>query len=226
MDALVLTAAGSSTRFGGDVPKVFLPLAGVPVLVRAATPFLAVLPDAALVVTVRPGDEPRARALLPHATVVAGGATRQQSVLAGVRALPPGVEHVFVHDAARPLITVAVVRRVLAAVKAHGAAVAGLPVTDSVHALASPPDGRLSAPLDRAGLFAAQTPQAARRDWLLAALEAAEREGRQGTDEAALLLAAGYAVHAVEGDPQNLKLTRPGDLLLAEGLLRADDPAG
>jgi 2-C-methyl-D-erythritol 4-phosphate cytidylyltransferase len=178
-----------------------------------------VLPGAAVVVTVRPEDAGRARALLPRVLVVGGGASRQASVLAGLRALPAGIEHVLVHDAARPLVTEAVVRRTLEAVRTHGAAVAGLPVGDSLHVLGATPAGGLARSLDREGLFAAQTPQGARRSWLLDALERAEREGREGTDEAALLLAAGHPVVPVEGDPHNLKLTHAADLALAEAIL-------
>jgi 2-C-methyl-D-erythritol 4-phosphate cytidylyltransferase len=225
VDGVIVTAAGSSQRFGGDTPKVFATLLGVPVLVRALAPFRAVLPDAALVVTARAEDVDRVRTLAPGVPVVAGGATRQASVLRGLRALPPGVRHVLVHDAARPLVSEALIARVIDAVRAHGAAAAGLAPSDTLHVRAAGPAPELVRALDRAGLFAAQTPQGARADWLRDALEDAEREGRAGTDEAALLLAAGRRVAAVEGDPDNLKLTRAADLALAETLLQSRERA-
>lgn len=221
MDGVVVTAAGSSTRLGGGLSKVFRDLGGTPVLLRALAPFRALGMGTRIVITVRAEDLARARALAPDAQVVVGGATRQASVLAGLRALPAGVEHVLVHDAARPLVSADVVRRTLEAVRHHGAAVAGLPVSDSLHVLGAGPTAPLARALDRRGLFAAQTPQGARRDWLLGALEAAERAGREETDEAAALLAAGHPVLPVEGDPRNLKLTRPEDWALAEALLRS-----
>jgi 2-C-methyl-D-erythritol 4-phosphate cytidylyltransferase len=105
------------------------------------------------------------------------------------------------------------------AVRAHGAAAAGLAPGDTVHVRAAAPATHLARTMNRANLFAAQTPQGAHAAWLLAALEAAEREGRTATDEVALLLEAGLPVATVEGEPGNLKITRPEDLAVAEALL-------
>lgn len=226
MDGLVLTAAGASLRFGGGTPKVLLPLAGTPVLLHALRAFTAALPHLAVAVTARAEDVGTVEALLPGARVVPGGPTRQASVERGVRALPPGLDVVLVHDAARPLLSPALVARVAEAARRDGAAVAGLAVSDSLHRLSA--DGRrLEGAVARAGLFAAQTPQAARAAWLLDALAQAAAAGREATDEVGLLTAAGYPVTPVEGEAQNLKLTRREDLALAEALLvaRAGRPA-
>ncbi len=219
---LVLTAAGSSSRFGTG-SKVLAPLAGVPVLVRAARAFVEALGALPTVVTVREEDRAavlalvRAEPSLAHATLVAGGATRQDSVAFGLAALPADVEVVLVHDAARPLVPPALVRAVAEAARRDGAAAPALEVVDSVHALDA--TGRLATPLDRASLRAVQTPQAARADLLRRAFAAAARTRCEATDEVGLLLAAGIPVTPVPGDPENRKVTTADDLLrMAEGL--------
>ncbi len=226
MIGVVVTAAGSSTRMGGGASKVLLQLGGRSVLEHSLASLREALPEAAVVVTTRREDRERVAVLARGATVVLGGATRQKSVLLGVEALPLGVRHVLVHDAARPLASPALFRRTLEAVETHGAAAAGLPASDSLHALDAPGGSRLLRSLERSGLFAAQTPQGARAAWLRAALAQAEREGLEATDEAALLLAAGHPVFAVEGEASNLKLTRREDLPLFEALLARVRPHG
>ncbi|MCC7139930.1 MAG: 2-C-methyl-D-erythritol 4-phosphate cytidylyltransferase [Planctomycetes bacterium] len=220
---LVLTAAGASTRFGGGPSKVLRPLAGVPVLARAARAFREALGALPTVVTGRPEDLEALRALarsepaLVGAVVVTGGATRQASVAAGVFALPPGVDVVLVHDAARPLVSPDLVRRVAAAAARDGAAAPALPLADSVHRADAA--GRLVETLPRDALRTVQTPQAAQAALLRRAIEEAERRGLAVTDEVGLLVAAGVPVTAVPGDPRNLKLTLPDDLARAEALL-------
>lgn len=228
MIGVVLTAAGSSTRMGaGSTPKVLLRLGDRTVLEHALAAIREALPRAARVVTARAEDLERVRALAGDALVVPGGATRQASVLAGLTALPAAVTHVLVHDAARPLATPGLFTRTLEATLRHGAAVAGLRPADSLHALDSPEGSRLVLPLERRAVLAAQTPQGARRDWLVAALERALREGREATDETGALLADGHEVWAVEGEPWNAKLTRREDLPLLEAWLaqRGRSPA-
>ena len=221
---LILTAAGASTRFGPGVSKVLRELAGAPVLVHGARAFREALGVTPVVVTARPGDVAAIRALvrteraLAGAIVVEGGASRQASVAKGLAALPPGVDVVLVHDAARPLVSPALVRRVADAAARDGAAVPALPVTDSVHRADAA--GRLVETLPRAALRAVQTPQAARLDLLRRAFAEADRAGREATDEVGLLVAAGIPVTAVPGDAWNRKLTESADLAWAEAYLR------
>lgn len=220
---LVLTAAGSSSRFGTG-SKVLAPLDGVPVLVRAARAFVGALGALPIVVTVRAEDLAAVEALsraepaLAGATLVVGGATRQESVGKGLEALPAEVEVVLVHDAARPLVSPALVRAVAEAALRDGAAAPALPVVDSVHVLDGA--GRLATPLDRAALRAVQTPQAARAALLRRAFSAAAAEGRAATDEVGLLLAAGVPVTPVPGEVDNVKLTTAADLARLEATLR------
>jgi len=222
---LVLTAAGSSRRFGGDTSKVLLLLGGVPVVARAARAFRDALGTLPTVLTARAEDVEAFRALvrrdaaLAGALVVAGGATRQESVALGVHALPPGIDVILVHDAARPLVTPDLVRRVADAADRDGAAAPALAVRDSVHRVDAA--GHLVETLDREPLRAVQTPQAARAPLLRRALALAETRGTPATDEVALLVAAGIPVTAVAGDPENVKLTVPADLTYALGVLEA-----
>jgi 2-C-methyl-D-erythritol 4-phosphate cytidylyltransferase len=220
---LVLTAAGGSTRFGG-ASKVLAPLLGMPVLVRAAEPFRAAFPGLPIVVTARAEDRAAveaalaADARLEGAVVVEGGATRQASVAAGLAALPDDVGVVLVHDAARPCVTRDLVRRVAGAAERDDAAAPALPLADTVHRVDD--EGRLVETLPRSALRAVQTPQAARLPLLRRAVEEAARLRLEATDEVGLLLAIGIAVTAVPGDPENLKVTLPEDLLRAEEILR------
>jgi 2-C-methyl-D-erythritol 4-phosphate cytidylyltransferase len=222
MDGLVLVAAGSSSRFGGTVSKVLRPLAGKPVLVRALAPFLVAVKRMALVVVARREDHPAMKRLLPRAHFVDGGPTRAASVLHGLRALPEEVHTVLVHDAARPLVSADVVRRVLKTARLHGAAAPVRRVHDSLHHIEGATQEKPAfflASVDRSAIVATQTPQAAQADLLRRAYEQLGDEAFKATDEVGLLRAAGIPVAAVKGDGRNLKITTPADLALAERLL-------
>jgi 2-C-methyl-D-erythritol 4-phosphate cytidylyltransferase len=152
--------------------------------------------------------------------VVAGGATRPASVRAGLAAVPADAEVVVVHDAARPLASDQTWEAVIAAVlDGADGAVPCVPVTDTIKERGD--DGRLVT-LDRARLVASQTPQA----FLAAALRAAHSSGGEATDDAALVEAMGGRVVVVPGEPTNLKVTGPADLVLAEALLAGREPGG
>jgi 2-C-methyl-D-erythritol 4-phosphate cytidylyltransferase len=149
---------------------------------------------------------------------VAGGRERQDSVRAGLAALPAGVSHVAVHDAARPLVRAEAVARVVEVARAEGAALLATPAADTIHRVR---EGRIVETPPRAECFAAQTPQVFRIDWLREALAKAEAEGVVASDDAALVARLGVRVHVVPGDPDNLKITTASDLALAEALLAA-----
>jgi 2-C-methyl-D-erythritol 4-phosphate cytidylyltransferase/2-C-methyl-D-erythritol 2,4-cyclodiphosphate synthase len=210
--ALLLVAAGTGSRLGAEIPKQFLPLAGRPVirhcLERLAPEVDLIQPvgDAAAIVAAIGG--------IPHLPVVPGGATRQDSVRAGLEALAPhGPEVVLVHDAARPYVPPGTVAALHAALRAHPGAIPAVPVADT---LKRGEDGRITATVPRAGLFRAQTPQAFHFRLLLD-LHRAAPEG--ATDDAAILEAAGHAVALVAGDEQNVKLTYKEDLVRLERIL-------
>ena len=223
--AAIVAAGGSGVRAG--VRKQWLELGGETVLRRAARVLAASEAIDELVVVVPPGEEERgageAQGLGKPARAVAGGVARADSVRNGARAAE-GCGIVLVHDAARPFATAALVARVAEAAARDGAALAALPVTDTVKR-AAPPDGkappRVEATLDRRALWLAQTPQAFRRDLLLAAYDAAGDRAADATDECALVEAFGAPVTLVPGEPGNFKITGPDDVARARAALEA-----
>jgi 2-C-methyl-D-erythritol 4-phosphate cytidylyltransferase/2-C-methyl-D-erythritol 2,4-cyclodiphosphate synthase len=211
--AAILVAAGSGSRFGAETPKQFLMLAGKPVIRHAAEAL------AARVSLLQPVGEadPIGRALDGVAGVlpaVAGGATRQDSVRAGLEALEPfAPDVVLVHDAARPLIPADTVPALLAALEESPGAIPAAPVADTLKRVVR---GVITETVSREGLFRAQTPQAFR----FATLLAAHRSGLIGaTDDASLLEAAGLSVEVVPGSEDNIKLTYPDDLIRLERIM-------
>lgn len=219
----VVVAAGAGRRMQRAENKVFLRIGGTPVLLHSLRVFAAHPAVARIVVVARAGEEERVRTLaqdLPPAKpvqVVTGGAERQDSVYAGLRALE-GCDVVLVHDAARPFVRPQHVDRLLAAVEETGAACLGVPVKDTVKRVDA--DGTIAATPPRSSLWLAQTPQAFWRALLLEAHEAARADGVAATDDAALVEWLGHPVRMVMGDYDNLKITTPEDVVVAEALLR------
>ncbi|MGO8870571.1 MAG: 2-C-methyl-D-erythritol 4-phosphate cytidylyltransferase [Acidimicrobiales bacterium] len=209
-----MVAGGTGRRFGG--PKQFLHLAGRPVVAWAVDAARSVS-DGVVVVVPAADVAPRGpAAALGADRIVAGGATRSDSVRAGLAAVPDDAGIVVVHDAARPLAGAALFAAVVEAVRAGGVdgAIPVVPVADTLKRVV---DGRVRATVDREGLVSVQTPQA----FVAAVLRAAHRDAGEATDDASLLERLGATVRTVEGDPRNLKLTRATDLQLAESLIGA-----
>jgi 2-C-methyl-D-erythritol 4-phosphate cytidylyltransferase/2-C-methyl-D-erythritol 2,4-cyclodiphosphate synthase len=214
--AAVIVAAGRGSRAGGDVPKQWQLLAGQPVLAHTLAAFRGHVDR--LVLVIHPDDRDRAAALAGDALVVDGGATRDASVRAALEALAEsGVQRVLIHDGARPLVSEAVIRRVLTALETHPGAAPALAVTD---ALWRGRDGLVDGTQDRGGLWRAQTPQGFRFDAILAAHRS---HPGQAADDVEVARAAGLDVAIVEGDEANLKLTFPGDFARAEAILKGRD---
>jgi 2-C-methyl-D-erythritol 4-phosphate cytidylyltransferase len=211
--AAILVAAGSGQRLGADVPKAFVPVAGRTLLEHAAARFTAA-PVVGAVVVVAPATHLEAAAELTGLPVVAGGATRQDSVACGLTALDDAVQVVLVHDVARPFVPVAVIAAVVDAVLAGADAVVPVvPVHDTIRRLGA--DGQLAGVVDRSSLVAIQTPQGFRRD-VLAAAHAGAPPG--ATDDAALVEAGGGRVVAVPGADESFKVTTPADVVRAEAI--------
>lgn len=217
---VVVPAAGTGRRMGGR-KKAFLELGGEPILRRSLTPFLGLSQVEAVAVAL-PADEadsPPAwlTGLDPRIRIVPGGATRLHSVLLALEALPPEVDLVLVHDAARPLVTPEVIRRCLEGAGPGVGAVAGWPVVDTLKRVDE--EGFVVETPDRSDLWRAQTPQAFPMTELLGAYRQAAARGMEATDDAGVFTARGGRVRMVEGSPWNLKVTHPGDLPVAERLL-------
>ena len=210
--AVILVAAGSGSRLGGDIPKAYQPLAGVPLVARAAKAF-----KAAGVELLLPVINPDHQALCDGALsglnclpAVAGGATRQQSVKAGLDALAnEASDMVLIHDAARALITPDLIHRIIAALGAHDAVVPALPVHDTLRNA----EGN---DIPRDGVLRMQTPQAFRFSAIHALHQSAQSDV---TDDAALWLASGKPVHYVAGEESNRKITVAEDMVWAEAQL-------
>ncbi|HEX9824131.1 MAG TPA: 2-C-methyl-D-erythritol 4-phosphate cytidylyltransferase [Actinomycetota bacterium] len=216
----LLVAAGRGERLGRSIPKAFVELAGRPLLAHAAEAALACPAIDGVVVAAPEHMEDEVRAVVAEGlvAVVTGGETRQRSVLSALRAVPEGVEAVVCHDVARPLAAPFLFSLVLESLGSADGVVPVVPVPDTIKVVDG---GMVTATVDRERLGLAQTPQAFRRAALEEAHHAAEREGFQGTDDAALLERAGFTVAVVPGDPTNLKITTAGDLVVAEATLRA-----
>lgn len=218
--AVLVPAAGAGRRMGG-ARKPMLELAGEPLLLHAVRPFLT-FPEVQQVIVALPADaagDPPAwlTGLDARVRIVAGGAERGDSVRAALAATDEAIDVVLVHDAARPLIRREVIERALAAAVQGRSVIAAVPLADTVQQV--DPRGVIIDTPDRAQLRAAQTPQAFPRSILMAAYARAATEGVAATDDAALVARCGVPVATIEGDVENLKVTTPADLVVAEALL-------
>jgi len=219
----IIAAGGLGRRFGQPHPKQFACLAGWPILAHTLAKFDQTLTVDRVVVVVPKGleDEVRTSVIEPFGfskvqAVVAGGQTRQESVCHGFLALGEDVELIVVHDAVRPLVRVSTIEDVVEAARQHGAAIAAVPVRDTLKQVE---DEVVQTTLDRGQVWQAQTPQAFNRFWLAEALAEAKRTGFVGTDESALVERLGRPVQVIQGSSDNIKITTAEDLVFAETVL-------
>jgi 2-C-methyl-D-erythritol 4-phosphate cytidylyltransferase len=225
--AIIVPAAGRGERLGPGAPKALRTLAGQPILLHTVRN-LATARCADLIVVAAPEealDETRAllTGLATQVVIVAGGETRQGSVARALLALPPEIDVVLVHDAARPLVPAEVVDRVAAAVRAGAdAVIPTLGVVDTIKEVDA--EGRVVQTLDRSQLHAVQTPQGFSRSVLQQAH--AHSDSSDATDDAGLVERRGVSVTVVAGDEEAFKITRPLDLVLAEAILVRRRAAG
>ena len=223
--ALVVVAAGRGSRLGSERPKQYLDCAGRPLIARTLEAMTAAWPFSAITVVIHADDRGLYEEALSHLTPSAaaaigspaiGGATRQQSVLAGLEALEavrPDI--VLIHDAARPFPSRALVARAVEAAERHGAAAPGMRLSDTVKQIDS--EGRVLATPPRESLRAVQTPQAFAFRLILAAHRRAAAQGVAAlTDDIAVAEWAGLAAHVFEGEAANIKVTTMEDLRAAE----------
>jgi 2-C-methyl-D-erythritol 4-phosphate cytidylyltransferase len=209
---------------GHKTPKQFLTLGGLPLLVHSLRVLEASDAVSAIVLAVPKSEMDYCRQDIVSAhgfrkvqAVVEGGEERQDSVGRGLAAVGAEADIVLVHDAVRPFLTVDMIARVVAAAAKYGAAIAAIPMRDTVKRAGA--DGLIDETVDRKPLWLAQTPQAARRALLQEAHRKAQAEGFRGTDEAQLIERLGHRVALVDGSTENIKITRPEDLMIGEAIL-------
>ena len=222
----LVPAAGRGLRMGGSVPKQFLSLGGEPLVIQSLRALQTAPVVGQIILAVPPADveycehEIVSRQRFTKVTkVVAGGAERQDSVRHALAQIPSDTEIVLIHDAVRPFVTLRMIAEVVAAARKEGAAIIALPTRDTVKQVRM--DGMIERTVDRTPLWLAQTPQAFRRDWIETAHRKAHAEGVRATDDASLVEWLGYSVAVVEGSGENIKVTRPEDLVIGEAILAA-----
>jgi 2-C-methyl-D-erythritol 4-phosphate cytidylyltransferase len=231
----ILPAAGLGTRMGAEMPKQFLELDGVPVLLFTLRRLAACPAITEFIIATR-ADEVDSLAgriakenLGRPVKVVRGGDTRQDSVANALLEVPDDADFILVHDAVRPLVTRDQIERVIAEAASCDAAILGIPAMDTVKEVkraSLPADVALiTATIPRERVVLAQTPQVFRASLLLEAFARARQDGISASDEAGLVERMGHDVHVVVGSERNLKITRPGDLELAEFYLRQERAA-
>ena len=232
----IIVAAGKGERMGTVLPKPFLPLCGVPLLMHTLRSLDQSVLLKMIVLVIAPEREQLCRSMLNRLSqfnqfdgqgplrcpvrLVHGGAERQDSVRCGLAALDPECDIVAIHDAARPFITVPIFEESIRVAAQAGAALVAVPVADTLKRVDA--EQTVVETVSRQGLWLAQTPQTFRVDIIRAAHQRAQDEGITVTDDASLIEKMGGNVQIVPGDRRNFKLTSPEDLRMAEALLSAD----
>jgi 2-C-methyl-D-erythritol 4-phosphate cytidylyltransferase len=220
----LVPAAGRGLRMGGSVPKQFLSLGGEPLIIQSLR-MLQAAPVVDRIILAVPSAEVEyceheivsRHGFTKVTQVVVGGAERQDSVRCALAQVPSDTEIVLIHDAVRPFVTLRMIAEVVAAARKEGAAIIALPMRDTVKQVRT--DGLIERTVDRTPLWLAQTPQAFRRDWIETAHRKAQAEGVRATDDAFLVEWLGHSVAVVEGSGENIKVTRPEDLVIGEAIL-------
>lgn len=227
---IIIVAAGSGSRFGSDIPKQFCLMGGRPVVMHTIDNLRRVRPGAELILVISPSEEERWRTLcheygFESPRTIHGGKTRWESVKNGLGAIPADASPqsaVLIHDGARPLVDAATVSRVCGATINTDGAIPAVPVSDSLRRLDE--DGVRSEPVDRAAFRAVQTPQGFTLWRLRQAYSLPYQESF--TDDASVMAEAGFEnITLVAGNPDNIKITNPRDILIAEAIMSADAEA-
>jgi 2-C-methyl-D-erythritol 4-phosphate cytidylyltransferase len=223
--AVILPAAGQSSRFRDKEKKPFVNLDGRAVWLRTTEHFVTRKDVVQCIIVIDKNDEEmfrrryQANLAFMNVRIAHGGAERFESVANALAMVPPEADFVAIHDAVRVCVTDALIDAVFAKAAQAGAAVLAVPITDTVKQVDD--NHKITQTKSRQGLWLAQTPQVFRREWLVDAYNNRAKFGKQITDDAQLVEAAGHAVHVVEGSPSNIKITTKGDLYLADAILKS-----
>lgn len=221
--SVIIAAAGNSTRYGTGNSKQFLLLEGVPVLIKSVQAFEQIDEVKEIIITARKQDFDVIEGLLQQynikkvKSVVEGGATRQDSIAAAVKKVSEETEIIAVHDGARPLVSKETIIGVIEKAVEKGAAACAVPVKDTIKIIDS--SGKIVTTPDRASLRAVQTPQVFDFALYKEAIDKAVSESKQYTDDCQLIESMGHPVYLTDGDYENIKITTPDDLLVAEKFL-------
>jgi len=220
---VVVPAAGSGSRFGGEVPKQFVSLGGRPIIAHTLARFESFDAVSTIVVAAARDQIESLESLLKEeglskCRVVEGGSSRAESVARGLDELSDasGDSIVAIHDAVRPFVSSRLFERLIDALDENDGSFPGLPPTDTIHVVEN---GRVVESPTRDHLTGAQTPQCFRLDVVRRAMAEQLRSGAHPTDEVSAVVRLGYRVAVIEGDPDNFKITRPEDLVRAERLI-------
>jgi 2-C-methyl-D-erythritol 4-phosphate cytidylyltransferase len=223
--AVILPAAGKSHRFRDKEKKPFATFDGRAVWLRSAELFVT-RPDVlqCLIIVAKEDQETfrrryGANMAFMNIQIADGGNERHDSVANALGMVKPEVDFVAIHDAVRPCLTEELINAVFARAEKDGAALLAIPVTDTMKEV--DPQHKVKSTQPRQGLWLAQTPQVFRRDWITEAYAKRQQLGKDITDDAQLVEAAGHPVSVVEGSTQNIKITTKADLILAEAILKA-----
>jgi 2-C-methyl-D-erythritol 4-phosphate cytidylyltransferase len=214
----IIPAAGTGIRMGGETPKQFLSLEGVPIVIHTLRKFTACDVIDEVYLALREEDMERATRDIDRehfskpVRLVLGGASRQDTVARALAELPPSVEIVLVHDAVRPFIELEMIRRVTEAARKDGAAILGIPSVDTIKQVQHQ---TILGTIPRERIVLAQTPQAFRFSILQEAFSRASADGFNATDESSLVERLGQTVVVLMGSDRNIKITKPSDLPLA-----------
>jgi 2-C-methyl-D-erythritol 4-phosphate cytidylyltransferase len=214
----IIPAAGTGIRMGGGTPKQFLSLEGVPIFVHTLRKFVASEIIDQIFLGLRAEDMERTRTEIDRehfakpVRLVAGGASRQETVARALAEAPPDTDLVVVHDAVRPFIELDMIRRAVEAARKDGAAILGIPSIDTVKQVERQ---MILGTIPRERIVLAQTPQAFRYNILREAFDRAIADGFNGTDESSLVERMGSTVTVLMGSDRNIKITKPSDLPLA-----------
>jgi len=223
MTTAIITAAGTGARFGGEIPKQFLPMKnGVSVLENAVAVFEKSLYVDEIIVTAPENYITQLHEMMRRFTkvtrIIAGRATRAESIREAIQAIHPASETILIHDGVRPLVSDALITTIVQAARKHGAAIPGLPCADTLKQV--DPSGKITASVDRTHLWQVQTPQGFTRAIICDAYANASNIANH-TDDASLVATNGANIHLIPGEKRNLKITTKEDLQIANALLEA-----
>lgn len=224
MVTVIFPAAGASRRMGSGINKNLMGLMGEPILIRTLKTFSKVERITCLIVVVAEHEVETVKELLRGTSelkswqVTIGGSERQHSIANGLKLLPDDAEIILVHDAARPLVSVQTINDVIDAAEQFGGSIAAVPSKDTIKVVDA--EGFVKHTPPRAELVNVQTPQGFKREILLRAYDKAAKENFLGTDDSSLVERLGVKIKVVAGGYQNIKITTPEDIHVAETFLR------